>query len=62
MHKKSEDCDSSVVMREREREELQYLVIMLSLPRRSLFKLWPTKIVPFDNSFFMDFYKMHQIY
>ena len=45
---------------EREREELQYLVIMLILPFRSLFKLWPNKIAPFDNIFFMDFYKMHQ--
>jgi hypothetical protein len=45
---------------EREREELQYVVIMLSLPFISLFKLWPTKIVPCDNSFFMDFFKMHQ--
>lgn len=27
------------------------------LPWRSLFKLCPTKIVPWDKSFFMDFYK-----
>jgi hypothetical protein len=54
-HMKLKDRDSS--FRER---EIQYLVIKLNLPRRSLFKLWPTRIVPFDNSFFMDFYKMHQ--
>ena len=62
LHKIQKDNDGSVVMREREREreELQYLVIMLILPFRSLFKLWPNKIAPFDNIFFMDFYKMHQ--
>jgi hypothetical protein len=29
------------------------------IPSRSLYKLWPTKIVPLDNNFFMDICKMH---